>query len=368
MSLNIQITTLKVVWYIHSNKFYILNNLPFEKYLGEYLLMIKNKICVIGASGLVGSHITCEALKRGYIVNGTMRDNSNKSKTRYLKLLQNSENLNLFTSDMRNMDSLQAPLEGADCVFIASLIPTYTGLNGKNAKEMEIDQGYIEIIMPTVTGCMNILETAKKCGIKKAVICSSTSSANPFPAVPIKNEDHWSDVEHQCKEKKYTSAAKTIMEKIALEFCEKEGIRLSIFLPTGLYGTAILPDHMRHNPFSWIKSLIEGGPPRHTQTPNDSASMIHLHDLRKLMLAAYEDENAFGRYFGVYGSIHWKDIYAECKKYIPNMQTPLPIRENPVEETKFDFLRRDSLKVNVRDFPTLLRETVEWVQSNPFDE
>ena len=79
--------------------------------------------------------------------------------------------------------SFDEALQGVDCVFIASLIPTYFGPSGKAAKEMEDEQGYAEIIMPTVNGCLNILRSVVRHGIKNVVICSSTSSTNPIPAV-----------------------------------------------------------------------------------------------------------------------------------------------------------------------------------------
>ena len=120
--------------------------------------------------------------------------------------------------------------------------------------------------------------------------------------------------------KKYTSATKTIMEKAAIKFAEEHDIRLSILLPTGLYGEAVLPEHMKHNPFSWLKRAINGGYPLHQKIPNDSASMIHLHDLANLFLAAYENPDSSGRYFGVYDSLHWQDIYAECRKILPNFR------------------------------------------------
>ena len=50
------------------------------------------------------------------------------------------------------------------------------------------------------------------------------------------------------------------------------------------------------------------------------------------------------------------------------MQTPEPITEPAVIPTGFDSTRRDSLGVNVRDFPTLLRQTIEWIQSEPFED
>ena len=324
-------------------------------------------LCVAGASGLVGSNIVRTALARGYKVNGTMRDKHNSKKTHYLRSLPGADGLSLHSANMTDDQSFEKPLQDTECVFIACLIPTYKGTDGTPAREMDDEQGYSDIIMPTVDGCINILRAAERQGLRNAVICSSTSSTNPVPPVSFKNEvDHWSDEVEQCRAKKYTSAAKTVMEKAAIKFCKNHGIRLSILLPTGLYGPAILPEHMAHNPFVWLQRLINGGPARHEKIPNDSASMIHLEDLAKLFIAAYEKADASGRYFGVYKSLHWQDIYSECRKLLPDMQMPEAITDTPAVPTTFDFTRRDSLGVVIRDFPTILRETVEWIRSAPF--
>ena len=54
--------------------------------------MMKNnkKICVVGASGLVGSSIVRYALEKDYFVNGTLTDKSDTTKVKYLKKLKNS--------------------------------------------------------------------------------------------------------------------------------------------------------------------------------------------------------------------------------------------------------------------------------------
>lgn len=327
-------------------------------------------ICVAGASGLVGSNITLAGLKRGYNVNGTLRDHKAQSKAPYLMALPRAlEALKLFSADMSDEGAFDDALEGADCVFISTLIPTYAGQTGIPAREMTDKQGYEEIITPTVNGCLNILRSAVRKDVKNVVICSSTSSTNPFPPVSIKNEvEHWSDESYQCREKKYTSAAKTVMEKAAIKFAEEMDMRLCIFLPTGMYGPVILPEQLETNPHVWLRRLINGGEGRHDRMPNDSHSMIHLHDLASLFLAAFENPEASGRYYGVYDSWHWQDIYAEIKKILPNMRGPEPLVDQPVEPTRFDFSRRDSLGVNLRDIPTMIRETVEWLRTEPFSD
>ena len=190
-------------------------------------LKIKNKICVIGASGLVGSSIVRCALEKGYKVNGTLRDKNNPIKIKYLKKLVNSENLKLYNANMSNINDFNLPFENASVVYITCLIPVYKGFDGTLAKEMDDKRGYEEIINPTVNGCLNILKSVKLNSIKNVIICSSTSSTNPIPPVSIKNEiDHWSDEKEQCKSKKYTSATKTVMEKAAIKFCKDNDIRL----------------------------------------------------------------------------------------------------------------------------------------------
>ncbi|MDP6344248.1 MAG: NAD-dependent epimerase/dehydratase family protein, partial [Alphaproteobacteria bacterium] len=273
-------------------------------------------LCVVGASGFAGSHIVRAALGRGYAVRGTLRDRDAPDKAPYLMALPGAaERLTLYSADMADADAFSEPLAGADCVFIACLVPTYFGPSGTPAREMDDHQGYAEIIMPTVNGCLNIMGAAAGQGVANVVICSSTSSTNPVPPVPLKNEvDHWSDEAEQCRAKKYTSATKTVMEKAAFRFAEENDMRLSIILPTGMFGPVILPEHMDRSPHAWLRALINGETGRHEKIPNDSSSMIHLHDLAALFLAAYENPAALGRYFGVYDSWHWQDIYAELHK------------------------------------------------------
>ena len=83
----------------------------------------KNKISVVGASGLVGSSIIRCALENGYSVNGTIR-NKKANKVKYLKALPNSNNLTLFSADMQNTECFLDPLNDVDVVFIKCLIPS----------------------------------------------------------------------------------------------------------------------------------------------------------------------------------------------------------------------------------------------------
>ena len=325
--------------------------------------MTRKKICVAGVTGLVGANLTKKALSKGYFVNGTTRDASNTNKTKYLRKFTNNEKLVIYEADMSNSKSFDKALSGVDALFITCLVPIYKTTDGIPANQLSKEEGKSNIIAPTVNGCLNILQAAKRCNIKTVIICSSTASTNPDIPVEIKNEvEHWSNELTQIETKKYTSAAKTIMEKRAIEFCKENKMRLCIFLPTGLYGELLMPSHLEHNPYNWLYRLMNGGEPRHKICPNDSISMIHTEDLAELFLAALEDSRKEGRFFGVYQSLHWHDIYLECKKYIPDMRSPDFSQPMSAKVTNFDFSRRDSLGIKLRNFPQMIAQTVEGLQ------
>ena len=64
-------------------------------------------------------------------------------------------------------------------------------------------------------------------------------STNPKDGEPaIKNEiDHWSDPEFQISKAKYSPAAKTLMDRAALEFGESHpDLRIVIFNPSMILG------------------------------------------------------------------------------------------------------------------------------------
>jgi len=86
---------------------------------------------------------------------------------------------------MADSESFDNALSNVDCVFIACLILVFKGPNVKSVREIDDEQGYAEIIMPTVNGCLNILKSSARQCVENFVICSSTSSTNPIPHLPM---------------------------------------------------------------------------------------------------------------------------------------------------------------------------------------
>ncbi|MEQ8653635.1 MAG: NAD-dependent epimerase/dehydratase family protein [Kiloniellales bacterium] len=322
------------------------------------------KIAIAGASGLVGANILKAALARGYAVSGAMR-NPEVAASHLMALPGAQARLRLEAADMMQEGAFDTVVEGADGLFITCLIPVYAAPDGTPARELDDARGYAEIINPTVNGCLNIMRSAVRAGVKDVIIGSSTSSTNPIPPVPVKNEvDHWSDADQQCAAKKYTSATKTVMEQAAMRLAAEHGIRLRIMLPTLMLGPMVLPKHGEEGFMGAIKAMLQGGVGRHKVTPNDSASMAHIDDVAALFLAAYESPTAEGRYYALRESWHWNDIYAELRKLDPSITVPDPYSGAPAAPTAFDFTRRDSLGVSLRGIPEILADAVAWAQAN----
>ena len=108
---------------------------------------------------------------------------------------------------------------------------------------MDDKQGYAETIIPSVNGCLNIINAAAKQKVKNVFICSSTSSIYPIPQIPIKNKiDHWSDETEQCRAKKYTSATKTVMEKAAIKFAVETDKGFPLFFRLECMGQSFYQD------------------------------------------------------------------------------------------------------------------------------
>lgn len=326
--------------------------------------MATKMIAVAGASGLVGANILKLALARGYGVKGAMREPGRVSDN-LMQLEGAKEGLSLHSADMADAGSFDEVVREVNGVFIACLVPTYSAPDGTPAKELSDERGWQEIIQPTVDGCLNIMRSAIGAGVRDIVICSSTSSTNPTPPVPMKNEvDHWSDSTEQCAAKKYTSAAKTVMEREVMALAAEHKVRLRIILPTLMLGPMVLPEHGDTGFMATIKQMLRGEEGRHNQAPNDSISMAHIEDVAALFLAAYESPTAEGRYYAIRESWHWNDIYQQLQEIEPGMKVPRPCDGPLATPTQFDFKRRDSLGVEMRGIPQILKDAVGWAKAN----
>jgi nucleoside-diphosphate-sugar epimerase len=311
--------------------------------------MTCRSVCVIGCSGFVGSHVTAELLAQGVNVHGTLRDASPQN-TGWLTgdvaaHAKEGAQLTLFSTNVLDKASLHQAMQGCDNVIVCA---------GTEKQE----QATIDLMVGMAN---NICDLAVDLGMQAAVFTSSTGSTNPpGPEPALKNEiDHWSDPDLQLSANKFSPAAKTLMDKAVLNKMREHGnaFRGITINPSMIAGPCFSPNPV--NSLNSFKAILAGDR-MGDGVPNGSMSMINVQDLARLHIAAMENPQAKGRYFGVKKSWHWRDILAALARVVPTYQMP-PIDPNeaPVRATTFDLSRQDSLGVDIRDLDDILIAVVE---------
>ena len=310
--------------------------------------MSVEKICVVGCSGFVGSHVTAELLSRGYDVNGTLRDAEGENSSWLLSDVAaysgDSNNLTLFAADVFDKDSIRQAMENCSGVIVCAGSPLVVP----------------ETIDLMIAVAENVSDMAIDANITRAVFTSSTGSTNPMEGEPLlKNENlHWSNPNYQLAEKKYAAVGKTLLDQKVLNKMAnaREKFRVCVINPSMIVGPAFQRDPV----VSLCRfAAIINGKRFSEKIPNSSNSIIDVRDLAKLHVNALEKEEAKGRYFGVKQSWHWRDILkaleVACDKYTMPQIDPY---ETPVPATQFDFSRQDTLGVKLRNIDEMFASLV----------
>jgi nucleoside-diphosphate-sugar epimerase len=310
--------------------------------------MSVEKICVVGCSGFVGSHVTAELLSRGYDVNGTLRDAEGENSSWLLSDVAaysgDSNNLTLFAADVFDKDSIRQAMENCSGVIVCAGSPLVVP----------------ETIDLMIAVAENVSDMAIDANITRAVFTSSTGSTNPMEGEPLlKNENlHWSNPNYQLAGKKYAAVGKTLLDQKVLNKMAnaREKFRVCVINPSMIVGPAFQRDPV----VSLCRfAAIINGKRFSEKIPNSSNSIIDVRDLAKLHVNALEKEEAKGRYFGVKQSWHWRDILkaleVACDKYTMPQIDPY---ETPVPATQFDFSRQDTLGVKLRNIDEMFASLV----------
>ena len=115
-------------------------------------------ILVTGATGYIGSHVTLALLKQGYDI--VLLDNLSNSKISVVDSLSQltGKELSLYKVDLLNVDDLEK-------VFAENKIEGVIHFAGFKSVEESI-QKPLEYYHNNISGCLVLLETMKKYGVK----------------------------------------------------------------------------------------------------------------------------------------------------------------------------------------------------------
>ena len=295
------------------------------KRVTNYWAMTK-KAFVTGASGFTGSHLCRVLVDKGYSVTALVRKTSKISHLQQL-------GIQTVTADLSNSFSLNGELDHIDVVFHVAAAYRQEGI----AKE--------EFWRVNVDATRNLLEYAKRCGVKRFVHCSTVGVqgeiSNP-PAdecAPYNPGDHYQE-------------SKMEGEKLAIGFSERHGLDTVIVRPVGIYG----PGDTR---FLKLFKYVNNGKFRMIGSGDVLYHLTYVEDLVNGIVLAGEKPQAGGNIYTIGGS-EYLSLKALVGLIAKVLGKPLPTKHLPLTPVYVAALICETVCRPLRIEPPLYRRRLDF--------
>ena len=245
------------------------------------------KVLVTGITGFVGQHCAAELLKKGYAVRGSVRSllKTDEVVNGIKKEIDPKGNLEFCELNLLKDEGWGKAMEGCD--FVLHIASPFV---------VKVPKDENELIKPAVEGTLRALKSAKKAGIKRVVLTSSTVAMHGGKEGLIKlNQDSWTDL----KAKNVTAyfKSKTLAEQSAWEFITNQTgenkLELVVVNPGPIYGPT-LTGNLATEAMDFFKKLITGQVP---MLPKAFSVMSDVRDVAMIHVAALENQKANGKRF-----------------------------------------------------------------------
>ncbi|CAK7345957.1 unnamed protein product [Dovyalis caffra] len=310
----------------------------------------KERVCVTGAGGYLGSWVVNLLLSKDYLVHGTIRDPSDDKYAHLKELDKATENLKLFKADLLDYSSLCSAIQGCRGVFhVASPVP-YT----------VVPNPEVEVIEPAVKGTLNVLKACAEAKVKRVVIVSSGSAVlfNPsWPKGQVMDENCWSDKEYCRATKNWYNLSKTEAESEAWEYAKRSGLDVVVICPSLILGP-ILQSTVNASTRVLIQILKDG----RESLQNKIRPIVDVRDVAEALLLAYETPKAEGRYICTAYTIRVKDLVEKLRSIYPSYNYPKSFTEEDQEAVLMSSEKLERLGWSFRPLEETLIDSVENYQ------
>ncbi|KAK9987501.1 hypothetical protein SO802_027740 [Lithocarpus litseifolius] len=296
----------------------------------------KGKVCVTGASGFLASWLVKRLLLSGYHVTGTVRDPGNEKKLAHLLSLEGArERLRLVKADLMEEGSFDDAIMGCHGVFHTASPVLKPSSDPKARSYLTLYIFSAEILDPAIEGTLNVLRSCKKNPSLRRVILTSSSSTvrvrDDFdPNMPL-DETFWSSVELCERLQLWYALSKTLAERAAWEFCNKNGIDLVTILPSFLVGPSLPRDLC--STASDVLGLLKGETEKFHW--HGRMGYVHIDDVALCHILVYENETAHGRYLCSSTVLDNDELVSLLAARYPSL--PIPKRFEPLNRPYYEF-------------------------------
>ncbi|KAL5673460.1 hypothetical protein ACJX0J_017766, partial [Zea mays] len=209
-----------------------------------------------------------------------------EGETKHLQALDGADaRLRLFQMDLLDpASSMRQAIEGARGVFhLASPLTLHTQDPEK------------ELLEPALKGTLSVLRAAKDCGVQRVVLMSSKSAMLPNPAWPadkaMVEDDCWADVELLKRRQLWYNVSKTLAEKAAWEFAERESLQLVVLNPGTTLGPFFTPSV--NTSLNILLQLLRG---QELELDAVYTGWVDVRDVAQSAIVLYENPSAQGRH------------------------------------------------------------------------
>lgn len=250
-----------------------------------------------GGSGFLALHCILQALTAGYVVRTTVRSAGKKDAiTEVLKKANpplNIQKVSFVVADLLDDNGWAEAASGASIILhVASPFPA---VQPKDENE---------VIQPAVSGTLRVLKAARSSGTVQRVVLTSSAVAisygTKYVSGKVFDEDDWSDPDGKGSYITAYAKSKTLAEKAAWDFIDREGgdLELTVVNPVGIFGPPLLLPN-ESTTCDIIKDMLQGKFPA---VPNIQFGVVDVRDVAALHLLAAVHESAKGqRYLCVAG-------------------------------------------------------------------
>ena len=168
------------------------------------------KVLVTGGTGFTGGYLCRRLAGMGYTVRTIARSSSDISG------LEKS-GVEIFTGDLTNKESLIPAVTNIDIVYHIAAVYREEGISRKTFWDVNVE------------GTKNLLELAKKAGVKRFVHCSTVGVQGEIKNPPATEETPYNPGD-------YYQKSKMEGELLALNFFRRGDLPGVVFRPVGIYG------------------------------------------------------------------------------------------------------------------------------------
>lgn len=261
-------------------------------------------VCITGASGYVGSHITKVLIERGYRVRALVRDTTDAAKVDHLKKMGDLE---LAQADLTREGSFDEPAKGCDLVVHAASAARFT------AKDPQRD-----IVDVAVLGTRNVIRGVLSSGTVRSVVQTSSIAAigsDDKPPDHVFTETDWNTTATLERSPYYLS--KTLAEREAASLCDGS-FSLTAINPGIIYGPVIARVHLRSSP-ALVRAMMQRKMPG---SPRICMPLVDVRDVAEAHALALEHPDPSPRYVCVAETLWTVDVARILASHFPHLRVP----------------------------------------------